>query len=69
MGPRLYQALTGTLFAVIAIVHATRLADGWPVYVGTWEVPMGVSWLGVLLPGALAVWAFSLLRQVGALSR
>jgi hypothetical protein len=60
---RAYLQISGTLFGVIALAHALRLIQNWPVEVAGWVVPMWVSIFGFLLTGALAVWAFRAVRQ------
>ena len=59
-----YLVLSGTLFSLIAALHALRLLQGWPATVATWSVPLWVSILGVAVPGALAAWAFRLKRAL-----
>ena len=56
-----YLGISGTIFGVVALVHAFRLAYGWPAQIGTWSVPLWISWAGLLAPGALSVWAFWLI--------
>jgi len=63
---RAYLWITGLLFAVVALVHVLRLAYGWPVQIAGTTVPLEVSWLGLVVPGALCVWAFSLARRTSA---
>ncbi len=59
---RAYLTISGVFFGLIAVGHILRLFQGWPAQVGTWTVPFWVSWLAVLVPGALCLWAFRLLR-------
>jgi len=47
--------LSALLLTLVAIVHILRLVYGWAVTVDTMDIPMRVSWIGVLVPGALAV--------------
>jgi hypothetical protein len=50
-------ALIAVLFlGLIAAAHLLRLGLGVPVLVGDVAIPLWVSALGVLGPGALAVW-------------
>ena len=58
-----YFVVTGFIFAIIAIVHAMRLVYRWHVEIDAWVIPQWLSVLGVLLPGALALWAFRELRR------
>ena len=50
-----FTHLGAVLFAVVACAHLLRLVFGWPMIIGTWSVPMWVSWLGLIVPGILAV--------------
>ena len=63
-----YLTISGALFAVVALTHVTRLLFHWPLEIGGWAVPLWVSWIGALLPGALSVWAFRLLREIQKVS-
>jgi hypothetical protein len=63
---RAYLQISGTLFGLIALAHALRVIQGWPVEVAGWVMPMWVSVFGFVLTGALAVWA---LRAAGRAKR
>jgi hypothetical protein len=56
-----YQAVSGTVFGLVAVGHVVRLSRNLPVQIGEWSVPMGVSWGGLIATGLLSVWAFSAL--------
>ncbi|MDX1460616.1 MAG: hypothetical protein R3348_06115 [Xanthomonadales bacterium] len=43
------------LFTLVAVAHAWRVVAAIPVLVGTWQVPMWVSLLGILVPGLVAL--------------
>mgnify|MGYP001581901190 CR=1 FL=1 len=58
-----YLAVTASVFALVALLHALRLVLAWPVVVGTWEVPMWLSGFGLVLAGALCLWALAQLRR------
>lgn len=62
MSNREYLAISGTLFTVVALAHLARVINGWPIEVADWAIPMVVSWVGVVVPLALAIWAFKLIR-------
>jgi hypothetical protein len=53
-----YCRVSGVLFTLVAIAHLLRIVNGVPVQVGEYDVPMLASWLGLLVPAALAFWAF-----------
>jgi hypothetical protein len=52
------------LFGLIALGHLLRLLYRVPAELGQWVVPLWVSVVGLLLPAALALWAFRLVPRV-----
>ena len=58
MKTRLYLMVSATIFTLVALAHAARLIQGLPVTIGTYSVPMVLSWGGVIGPGLLALWGF-----------
>ncbi len=59
-----YLQVSGTLFGLIAFGHLLRLLYRTPAEVAQWVVPLWVSVIGFVLPAALALWAFRLVRGV-----
>ena len=55
-----YLLISGTLFALVSIAHLLRIVMQLPVLVEDYAVPMYMSWIGFVVPGLLAVWAFRL---------
>lgn len=53
-----YCIVSGLLLSLVAIAHLLRIVGDLPVQVGSYDVPMFVSWFGLIVPAALAVWAF-----------
>jgi len=53
-----YQKVSGSVFALVAIVHAVRAMQQIPVTVGTAEFPVWLSWAAVVVAGSLSAWAF-----------
>ena len=49
---------TAALFLVMAIVHLLRIILGWLVEIGGLSIPFWVSWLTVLMAGALSYFGF-----------
>ena len=66
MGHKEYCAVSGVLFALVALAHLLRILYGMSVQADGLEIPMFVSWIGLAVPGALAVWAFRINRAPGA---
>ena len=53
-----YGQVSGTFFAFLAIMQATRVVLGWPIQVAAISVPVWASVVAVLITGSLAIWAF-----------
>ena len=53
-----YRHVSGSIFAVIAILQAVRAIRAVPVQIGGTAVPILLSWVVVVVAGALSVWAF-----------
>lgn len=60
MGQKEYFVASGVLFSLVALAHLLRIVFAMAVQVDQFNVPMYVSWIGVVVTGALAVWAFRL---------
>ena len=58
MNYKIYCRVSATLFTLVALAHLSRLINGWPAIVADVNVPMLVSWIGLIVPGALAAWGF-----------
>jgi hypothetical protein len=43
---------------IVAMVHVLRIIFGWPAQLGDWSIPLWVSWLALVVTGALAVFGF-----------
>ncbi len=59
MEARFYLRVSGAIFGLICLGHLMRIIFGWPMVIGTLEVPMAVSWLAVAVTAGLAAWAFA----------
>jgi hypothetical protein len=58
MNRNTYLTVTATLFLVVAVVHLLRIILGWHVEIGGLSIPFWLSWLAVLVAGALAYFGF-----------
>ena len=66
MNTKPYLYVSASIFTLVALMHLTRLIQGWPVQLGEQMIPMAASWAGIVIAGALALWGFrSALRTVG----
>jgi len=66
MSNQQYLLISGVLFTLVSIAHLLRIVFGVSVLVDATAVPMAVSWIGFVVPGALAFWAFRLNSAAGA---
>jgi hypothetical protein len=55
---RRYEKVSGTVFAIVALVQLTRILLGWPIQVDLFTVPIWFSVVAFLVTGGLAIWAF-----------
>ncbi|MCP5090220.1 MAG: hypothetical protein GY949_04780 [Gammaproteobacteria bacterium] len=62
MNHKSYCVISGVLFSLVALAHLLRIVYGVSLQVDDYVVPMFVSWIAFIVPGALAVWAFQLGR-------
>ncbi|HMB56560.1 MAG TPA: hypothetical protein VKM35_05060 [Arenimonas sp.] len=53
-----FNKIAATVFGIVALAHAARLAMALPVQIGTLPVPVWVSWAGLIVAGALCIWGF-----------
>lgn len=53
-----FSTIAAVIFALVALVHLLRLIYNWQVIFNGWSVPMWLSWLGLIVAGALSalVW-------------
>jgi hypothetical protein len=54
MRARWYSWLAGTVFGIVAILQFVRAVNGWPVVVGSVDIPIGASWIACLVASVLA---------------
>jgi hypothetical protein len=57
---RAYLWISGLVFGAVTLLHILRLAYSWPAQIGSWTVPLELSWIGVVVAGALCAWGLAL---------
>ncbi|MBI3702959.1 MAG: hypothetical protein HY244_03685 [Rhizobiales bacterium] len=55
MDQKTFALVAGVIFALVALLHVLRLFMGWPAVIGSWSVPMWLSWVGLVIAGGLSV--------------
>ena len=61
---RAYLTISGTLFAILAVLHLIRLLTHWPALIAGLTVPVWVSAVGLVVAGGLTLWAGRLARRL-----
>jgi hypothetical protein len=51
-----YIAISGIIFALVAILHLVRIVQGWQVQLADIGVAMSVSWIALVVSASLALW-------------
>jgi hypothetical protein len=58
-----YHYVVGIIFALVALTHLIRIMNHWPLVVGSWDVPVAISWAGLIITGILSIWSFRLIQK------
>jgi phosphoglycerol transferase MdoB-like AlkP superfamily enzyme len=63
MSRKAYLLVSAAVFSLVALLHLARVVFGWSAVIGGWSVPMWLSWVAIIVAGALAYFGFDLARQ------
>ena len=66
MSRKAYFLVAASIFSLVCLLHLARIVFGWSLVIGNWSVPMWLSWVGLVVAGALAYFGFSLAAKVSA---
>jgi hypothetical protein len=55
--------VASVMFGIFAIFHLLRLINHAQVTVGTYTIPMGVSWIGLIIAAILCIWMWRLSKS------
>ena len=61
MNKKTFSAVVGVIFSAIAVLHLLRAVFGWKAVIGSFEVPIWLSWVAAVVAAYLA---YSALRPV-----
>jgi hypothetical protein len=64
--PRTGLRAASVLFGIFALGHLLRLINQAQVPVGTYTIPIGVSWIALIVAAILCVWLWRLSYRSGA---
>lgn len=62
MNQKMFSTVVGAIFLVIAVLHLLRAVLGWNAVIGTFSVPMWLSWIAAVVAAFLAYSAFKLAK-------
>lgn len=60
---RSFHVLIGVIFAIVALLHLSRLIMGWELIIGGWNAPYWLNALGAVVAAALSYMSFHLSRK------
>ena len=60
MDQKTFFMVASVIFALVALLHLSRIYMGWPVVIGSWSVPMWLSWIGLVVAGGLSYFGLHL---------
>ena len=63
MKTKAYLIVSTFIFAFVAVMHLLRLVLGWSAQVGTFDVPLWMSMLAVVVSASVAIWGLTLVRR------
>ena len=58
MDQKAYNTISAVVFLIVGLLHLLRIIFGWPAQIGGLNIPLWVSWLAVVVTGALAYFGF-----------
>jgi len=58
--PRTGLRVASVIFGIFALGHVLRLINQAQVSVGTHTIPMGVSWIALIIAAMLCIWLWRL---------
>jgi hypothetical protein len=58
MSRRAYLLVSAVIFSLVALLHLARIVFGWSAVIGNCSVPMWLSWVGLIVAGALVYFGF-----------
>ena len=60
---RVYLLVSGSIFALVTLLHLVRVVKQLDLQIGDWAAPAWVSWIGTVVPAALSFSAFRLAKR------
>jgi hypothetical protein len=64
--PRTGLRVASVIFGIFAIAHLLRLINQAQVTVGTYTIPIGLSWIALIVAAILCTWLWRLASRTAA---
>lgn len=61
---RAYLIIAGTVFGIVAVAHLMRIFAGAELTIGTWDVPLWLSWVGTAITAYLSYMSLRLAMRM-----
>jgi len=55
--------VAAAIFGLIFVLHGWRLITHTEIVAGTWQIPMSLSWVALIVSGGLAWWMWKASRS------
>ena len=62
MNQKTFLTVAGSIFAIISVMHLLRAVLGWQAVIGSFTIPMWLSWVAIPVSAFLAYSAFKLAK-------
>ena len=63
MSEKTFVAVAAVIFGLVALLHLFRIGMGWSIIIDAWTVPMWLSWIALVVAGALSYFGIRLTRR------
>ena len=63
MSEKTFVAVAAVIFGLVALLHLFRIVMGWSIVIDAWTVPMWLSWIALVVAGALSYFGMSVARR------
>lgn len=60
LSSKTFFQISGIIFFVVALIHLLRILLNWQASVANWDVPMWISYIGLIVAGYLSYNALKL---------
>jgi hypothetical protein len=59
MNAKNYFIATAVVFSAVSLLHLLRIVLGWEAVIGSWGIPIWVSWVAMIIAAVFAYTGFT----------